>query len=286
MFNSILKQCTLSCTKQITVPFQFRSLSFNTASLKDNKELENNTNEGWLKKLLVRRIEPTKEQHSRMLSDKEVIYELQTHNVRPDSTDNYMKNYEQVVQLCQKIPNLKYELIGSWSVRVGDLDQYVHLWKHQGGYAEIDKTNNILIQNQEYAKLRNQCGQFLRSRHLQYLLAFSFWPSIELKSGSNIYEIRSYSLKPGTMIEWGNNWARAINHRRSNDEPFAGFFSQVGRLYNVHHFWCYKNLEVRTQTREAAWMSPGWDECVAYTVPLIKEMQSKILHPTPFSPTQ
>lgn len=48
----------------------------------------------------------------------------------------------------------------------------------------------------------------------------------------------------------------------------------------------YKNLEVRTQTREAAWMSPGWDECVAYTVPLIKEMQSKILHPTPFSPTQ
>lgn len=90
----------------------------------------------------------------------------------------------------------------------------------------------------EYIKLRNQSGQFLRSRHLQYMLAFSFWPSIELKSGSNIYEIRSYSLKPGTMIEWGNNWARAINHRRSNDEPFAGFFSQVGRLYNVHHFWC------------------------------------------------
>lgn len=55
---------------------------------------------------------------------------------------------EQVVKLCQKIPNLKYELIGSWSVRVGDLDQYVHLWKHQGGYAEIDKTNTILIQNQ------------------------------------------------------------------------------------------------------------------------------------------
>lgn len=55
---------------------------------------------------------------------------------------------EQVVKLCQKIPNLKYELIGSWSVRVGDLDQYVHLWKHQGGYAEIDKTNNILLQNQ------------------------------------------------------------------------------------------------------------------------------------------
>jgi len=60
----------------------------------------------------------------------------------------YYYSSEQVVKLCQKIPNLKYELIGSWSVRVGDLDQYVHLWKHQGGYAEIDKTNNILLQNQ------------------------------------------------------------------------------------------------------------------------------------------
>lgn len=52
-----------------------------------------------------------------------------------------------MVQLCQKIPNIKYELIGSWAVHVGDLDQYVHLWKHQGGYAAIDKTNNILQHN-------------------------------------------------------------------------------------------------------------------------------------------
>jgi len=39
------------------------------------------------------------------------------------------------------------------------------------------------------------------------------------------------------MIEWGNNWARAINYRSENEEAFAGFFSQIGRLYNVHHIW-------------------------------------------------
>lgn len=67
-------------------------MSLSSTVCKDSKDLDNNTNEGWLKKLLVRRIEPTKEQHSRMLSDKEIIYELQTHNVRPDATDHYMKN--------------------------------------------------------------------------------------------------------------------------------------------------------------------------------------------------
>lgn len=28
-----------------------------------------------------------------MLADKEEIYELQTHNIRPDSTDKYLKNW-------------------------------------------------------------------------------------------------------------------------------------------------------------------------------------------------
>lgn len=87
-------------------------------------------------------------------------------------------------------------------------------------------------------KLNVEQGKMVRSRHLQYLLAFSYWPGISLREGSNIYEIRSYALKPGTMIEWGNNWARAINYRQNNNEAFAGFFSQIGRLYNVHHIWC------------------------------------------------
>lgn len=101
----------------------------------------------------------------------------------------------------------------------------------------------------------------MRARHLQYLLAFSYWPQITNRTGSNIYEIRSYKLKPG-------------------------FFSQIGRLYNVHHIWCYEDLQTRKETREAAWRIPGWDQCVAYTVPLIRDMHSRILVPTEFSPTK
>ncbi|KAL1453592.1 hypothetical protein WDU94_009922 [Cyamophila willieti] len=62
-----------------------RLLSTSTAQCSDK--------EGWLSKLQkVRHIEPTKESHSRMLSDKEVIFELHTHNIRPDSTDKYLSN--------------------------------------------------------------------------------------------------------------------------------------------------------------------------------------------------
>ncbi|XP_014488618.1 PREDICTED: protein NipSnap [Dinoponera quadriceps] len=243
--------------------------------------------EGWISKLLVRKIEPTKESHSRMLSDKEVIYALHTHNIRPDSIDKYLTNYEENVNLIHsKKSDLNCELVGSWTVEVGDLDQALHLWQCTGGYESIDHVQNVLSQDEAYKRLLRERGNYLRSRHLQYLLAFSYWPPLVKRPASNKYEIRSYSLKPGTMIEWGNNWAKAINYRRNNDEPFAGYFSQIGRLYNVHHIWCYKNLQSRKETRESAWRSPGWDECVAYTVPLIREMHCRILNPTTFSPTK
>ncbi|KAK3743393.1 hypothetical protein QZH41_011308, partial [Actinostola sp. cb2023] len=42
---------------------------------------------------------------------------------------------------------------------------------------------------------------------------------------------------PGALIEWGNNWGRAIKLRQKDNEAVGGFFSQIGELYMVHHIW-------------------------------------------------
>ncbi|CAG2115548.1 unnamed protein product, partial [Medioppia subpectinata] len=81
---------------------------------------------------------------------------------------------------------------------------------------------------------------------------------------------------------WGNNWARGVTYRK--DDAVAGFFSQIGQLYVVHHIWKYENLFSRKETRESAWRKPGWDECVAYTVPLIMQMRSRWMSSNDFSP--
>lgn len=39
------------------------------------------------------------------------------------------------------------ELVGSWSVIVGDQDQTFHVWRYIGGYAEIDKAHLTLAKN-------------------------------------------------------------------------------------------------------------------------------------------
>lgn len=56
--------------------------------------------------------------------------------------------------------------------------------------------------------------------------------------------------------------ARGINFRSNQ---VAGFFSQIGQLYMVHHVWHYKDLQSRKDVREDSWTKPGWDEIVAYT---------------------
>ncbi|KAK6191292.1 hypothetical protein SNE40_003020 [Patella caerulea] len=247
---------------------------------------ENASKPGWLTNLLrVRTLEPSKESHSSQLSSKEIVYEIQFHAVKPEAMESYLQEFSKFQALMQN-KGSGAKLVGSFTVEIGNQDEAIHIWEYDGGYPMLNEANKIYRTDKEFIDYRKHRNHMLRSRKNQILLAFSFWPKPMPREPSNIYELRSYTLKPGTMIEWGNNWARGIKSRQQNEAPVAGFFSHLGEQYNVHHLWGYKDLQTRKETREAAWGRPGWDECVAYTVPLIRHMQSRILIPTPFSPLQ
>lgn len=40
------------------------------------------------------------------------------------------------------------QLVGSWTVSVGDQDQALHLWKFTGGFESIDTANAVFAENQ------------------------------------------------------------------------------------------------------------------------------------------
>ena len=48
---------------------------------------------------------------------------------------------------------------------------------------------------QDFIEFRKNRNKMLRSRKNQILLAFSFWPEMAPRPPSNIYELRSYTLK-------------------------------------------------------------------------------------------
>ena len=42
---------------------------------------------------------------------------------------------------------LHYELVASWTVELGDLDQALHLWRYTGGFSVIDSARKKLAQD-------------------------------------------------------------------------------------------------------------------------------------------
>ncbi|XP_046841213.1 protein NipSnap homolog 1-like [Xenia sp. Carnegie-2017] len=159
----------------------------------------------------------------------------------------------------------------------------LHLWVYKSGFDDVNKANDYLQTNEEFKLFEKEQSSMLHKRYNQLLYGFDFWGEPRLRETQNVYELRTYHLKPGSLIEWRNNWIQAIVHRQKNNEDVAGFFTQIGELYVVHHLWAYRNLKVRKETREAAWENPNWADCVANTVPLVRRMESRIMLPTKIS---
>ncbi|XP_014664045.1 PREDICTED: protein NipSnap-like [Priapulus caudatus] len=232
------------------------------------------------------KVDSKKEQASAVLADKEHVFELQYHLTRPERIEEYMGFHQKFVETVKERNDLNCELLGSWSTMVGDEDEFVHLWVHNHGFEGVSQAQAIIRSDAVYVEQTKTLRKLLRSRSNQLLLEFTFWPKPEPRPPKHIYELRSYMLKAGTMIEWAHSWSRGLESRQANNEPVAGFFTNIGVIHNVHHLWAYDDLQSRKETREAAWQKPGWDKCVQYTVPLMKQVQSRILLPTPYSPLQ
>jgi len=245
---------------------------------------EKQQSQGWLSRILTGPgYNPEgvhKQSHSSMLSVSEAIFELQTHDVH-GCKDEYLKRYGQYAnELKSSTPGA--EIIGSWRVVIGNQDQIVNLWRYSN-YTDVDSYIHSLQSNSALKAVTGDITKLTSRRRSVLTKPFSYWGEPKERDPSHIYDLRSYVLKPGTMIEWGNAWANGITYRREHNQDVGGFFSQVGQLYMVFHIWAYKDMVDRNSTRQHTWSKPGWDTTVAYTVPLIKKMSSKILVPTELS---
>nr|CAB3264335.1 protein NipSnap homolog 1 [Phallusia mammillata] len=241
-----------------------------------------------VKNFFMPKVAPRTDSQSSLLTKKDVnhLYKIQFHNVKPEALEDYRNLCGEFIPQLSKNPDLPLECVGSWSSWYGEQDQVVHLWRYKDGFPSVRETNSFLGKEDWYKTMRKDRSKMLNSRSNELLYEFSFWNEVVPREGPNIYELRTYHLKPGTLLEWANNWARGIRARQQSNEAVGGFFSEIGPLSVVHHLWAYKDLQHRKDTRQSAWEKPGWDDVVYYTVPLIQQMSSKILTPLPHSPLQ
>jgi len=96
-----------------------------------------------------------------------------------------------------------------------------------------------------------------------------------------IYEVRTYTLKPGTTAEFESRFEKRHPYREKHSKLGAFWHSDIGPLNQVIHVWEYNDLNHRATAREAANKDrdlqrlPGGREFVV-------EQQAEIVTPAPF----
>ncbi|KAI0394496.1 NIPSNAP-domain-containing protein [Xylariaceae sp. FL0594] len=220
---------------------------------------------------------------SAVLARGKYVHSIVFHEVKPDKVDEYVELVGEWYPKMASTGKNKVHLVGSWRTEVGDCDTFVHIWEYQRYQGYHESLNNISKQpgfDEFNAKLKT----LIKSRHTSLMQEFSFWPTTAPRKLGGVFELRSYTLHPGNLLEWETHWRRGLKARREVMEGVGAWFVQIGDLNTVHHLWQFANLEERKVRREQSWKQEGWAETVHKTVPLIQTMKSRILIPMPWSP--
>lgn len=241
---------------------------------------------------------------SQVLARGKYVHSIVFHQVKPDKVEEYNELVGGWYPKVAADPANKVHLVGSWRTEVGDCDTFGMLFLARTNHQKWKKTNKVMtvhiweyqaypgyhaslanIQHQpEFIEFDKKLKTLITSKRTSLMQEFSFWPTTAPRKLGGLFELRSYTLHPGNLLEWESHWRKGLAARKEVMEGVGAWFVQVGELNTVHHLWQFADLEERKRRRELSWAVEGWGETVHKTVPLIQQMQSRILVPCDWSP--
>ncbi|KAK2736187.1 hypothetical protein FQN57_000861 [Myotisia sp. PD_48] len=220
---------------------------------------------------------------SEVLARGKYVHSVVFHKVKPDKVDEYVDLVGEWYPKMAGMESNRVNLVGSWRTQVGDNDTFVHIWEYQR-YSGYHASLHAISQHPDFADFDRRLKSLIENKSTSLMQEFSFWPTTPPRRLGGVFELRSYTLHPGNLLEWESHWRRGLAARRQIMEGVGAWFVQIGDLNTVHHLWQFANLEERKKRREQSWEIEGWAETVHKTVPLIQTMKSRILIPMAWSP--
>jgi len=179
-----------------------------------------------------------------------MILEYRTYLLKPGTVPNFMQRFEEGLSARQQFSPLG----GIWYSDVGTLNQVVHVWP----YESFEARERIGQEARKTGKWPPKTQEFILFQDSKLLLPAPFSPPLEKKSLGNIYEIRIYTYKPGTMPAVLERFGKAMPGRLKLSRLAGAWYSAVGSLNQYIHVWPYKDAGERERIRAEAMKVPGW----------------------------
>ena len=204
-----------------------------------------------------------------------MIYEVRTYTLKPGSVAQFEENFAKALPHREKYSKLG----GFWHTEVGPLNQVIHIWP----YDDLNQRAEIraeAVKDPNWPP-HNDPDMYVSQESEIFTPAPFMRPMGGDQALGNIYEMRLYTYKTGSMPEVLKRWAAAIPHREEYSPLAAGMYSELGGLNKWMHVWPYKDLEERNRIRAEAGKNPNWPPP---TREFLLRQENKMLVPAAFSP--
>ena len=204
-----------------------------------------------------------------------MIYEMRTYTFAPGGN---AAEFERGFGEGIAARNEHSKLGAFWKTEMGPLNQVIHVWP----YEDFNHRAEVRAATAKSGVWPPKHNADMISQEAEILNPAPFmrqWG--EDQELGNIYEMRVYTMKPGSMPEIIKRWGEAIAIREKYSPLAACWYTEFGGLNKWIHVWPYQSLAEREKIRAEAMKDPNWPPA---TREFIQRQDVKILSPAAFSP--
>lgn len=205
-----------------------------------------------------------------------MIYEIRTYRIAPGSLAEVEKRFGEAYEYRKKYS----ELTAFWHTEIGPLNEIVHVW----GYRDLAERARIRGEAAKDANWPPKIQEFIREMRSEIIVPFGFLPEVRPGKVGPIFELRYYTLRPGTLPDMAKGWEQKIPERVKLSPLVLAGPVEFGKANGFVHIWAYASMDQRLQIRDEArkkgvWPPPGGGD-------RLLTQDNKILLPSAFSPLQ
>ncbi|MCZ6867458.1 MAG: NIPSNAP family protein [Dehalococcoidia bacterium] len=202
-----------------------------------------------------------------------MIYEVRTYSIKPGGVAEFEKRFGEALP-----HRTKYSPLGAfWHTEIGPLNEVIHVWP----YEDLEARTRIREEAAKDPHWPPDAAELELDTRSDIFIPAPFMRPLSPQKLGNIYEMRTYTFRVGTMGEVLKRWGECVPHREKFSPLAACWYSELGELNKFVHIWPYKDLAERDRIRAEAVKDPHWPPP---TREFMVKMENKILIPAEFSP--
>lgn len=203
-----------------------------------------------------------------------MIIEMRTYTLQPNTLAEVEKRFGEALPAREKYS----KLAAFWHSEVGPLNQIIHVW----AYDSFEHRAEVRAAAFKDPAWPPPIREFCVAQQSEVFIPAPFCPRLEPRDIGPLFEIRQYTVAPGSIPGLIERWSEKIEGRMKFSPLVAAMYSEFGSLNKWVHIWAYRDANERFSVRAAAAASGNWP---ARNPPgVIVRQENSIVMPSAFSP--